>query len=70
MLTIPLCALGVWWFADKSPLLGCALIALGWGFLFTSVMLSSRAMSLWPVFREVTDWQRVETLVREHDNAA
>jgi hypothetical protein len=70
MMAIPLGALGAWCFVDKSQFLGCALIALAWGFLFTSIMLSSRAVNLWPVYREVTDWQKVETLVREHDNAA
>ncbi len=70
MSAIPLAAMGTWFFVDRSPLLGCALIALGWGFCFTSIMLSSRAVNLWPVFREVTDWQKVETLVREHDHAA
>ena len=68
MMAVPLGALGAYWFADKSPPLGCALIALGWGFLFTSIMLSSRAVSLWPVYREVTDWQKVEALIREHDS--
>ena len=70
MMAIPLCALGLWWFGDQSPVLGCASIALGWGFLFTSIMLSRRAVNLWPVYHEVTDWQKVETLVRDHDHAA
>jgi len=69
MLALPLCGLGAWLFVGDSPLLGCALIAAGWGFLFTSIMLASRAVNLWPVFREVTDWQKVETLVHEHDKA-
>jgi len=70
MVAIPFGALGAWWFVAKSPLLGCVSIALAWGFFFTSIMLSSRAVNLWPVFREVTDWQKVETLVHEHDYTA
>ena len=69
MLALPLCGFGAWMFVGESPLLGCALIAAGWGFLFTSIILASRAVNLWPVFREVTDWQKVETLVQEHDKA-
>ena len=69
LLAIPFGVLGIWCFYDKSPFLGCVLVALGWGFLFTSIILSTRAVSLWPVFREVTDWQKVETIIREHDSA-
>src|SRR3982751_3312865 len=60
---IPLGGLGAWCFSEQSPVSGCALIALGWGFLFSSIMLSSRAFNLWPVFNEVTDWNKVEALV-------
>ncbi len=69
ILAVPLCGVGAWWFVEKSALLGCVLLAAGWGFLFTSIMLASRAVNLWPVFREVTDWQKVEALLRDHENA-
>jgi hypothetical protein len=61
---------GVWQFAADAPVLGCILIAIAWGNIFASVSLSARAVSLWPAFHEVTDWQRVETLIRENDDHA
>jgi hypothetical protein len=68
MNAIPMGALGAWWCVDYSRVLGCVLITLAWGFLFTSIMLSARAAALWPINLEVTDWEKVETLIREHED--
>lgn len=70
LIAIPLAAVGVWEFVSDSPVVGCILISLAWGNIFSSVAASTRAVSLWPVFREVTNWERVESLIREHNDHA
>jgi len=66
LLAIPVAAFGIWEFVSDSPVLGCILISVAWGNIFASVALSTRAVSLWPVFREITHWKRVEDLIREN----
>ena len=65
--TIPMILFGVWEFEDNSPVLGCILISVAWGIIFASILLSARTVSLWPVFRDVTNWERVQTLIREDE---
>jgi hypothetical protein len=61
---------GIFGVAYGAPVLGCILVSLGWGYTFTSIVLARRAVVLSPVFREVTNWERVESLIREYDDHA
>jgi len=64
---IALMIFGIGEFVSDAVVVGCILVSQGWGFVFASVMLARRAVALWPVFHEVTDWERVQTLIREQD---
>jgi hypothetical protein len=70
LLAIPLAGFGVWEFVSDSYILGCVLISVAWGNVFASIALSTRAVSLWPVHRDVTRWDRVEELIRDYDDHA
>ena len=70
LIAIPIAALGIWNFFVGEQIMACVLISVAWGNIFASIAVSIRSVVLWPVFREVTKWERVEELIREHDGAA
>lgn len=67
LIAIPIAAFGIWEFVSDSPVLGCVLISVAWGNIFSSIALSTRAVSLSSAFREVTNWERVRALIQENE---
>ncbi len=67
VLAVPVGLLGVAELSKGLDIIGYALIALAWGQVYASAILSVRAVNLWPAFHEITNWERVEALLRENE---
>jgi hypothetical protein len=65
--SLPLAAAGGWLLATGGMAAGGMAVAVAWGNVFACFVLSTRAVNLWPAFREVTDWEKVEKLIRESE---
>ena len=64
---LPFAVVGIWLVASSQDVLGWLLIAIVWGMVFASYVVARRVHSTMPVFQEIVDWNRVDTLIRENE---
>jgi len=65
--SIPFAAVGVWLVESSSDLLGWLMIAFAWGVMFARFAVASRVHSTMPVFQQIVNWDRVDTLISENE---
>jgi hypothetical protein len=68
--SIPFAAVGIWLVVSSSDALGWLMIAFAWGLMFASFVVARRVHSTMPVFQEIVDWGRVDTLIKENEGSS
>lgn len=66
---IPFAAVGIWLVASSNPTVGWLMIAFAWGLIFASFATASRIHNTMPVFQEIVNWDRVDSLISENERS-
>ena len=67
--SIPFAVVGIWLVSSSWDVLGWLMIAFAWGMMFASFVVASRVHSTLPVFQEIVNWDRVDALIGENEQA-